>query len=74
MAALMAERRLAAALVSALRRPEQSDEAGGDDGFDADVALFTGELRRMLPDLVEALGGINERQPPASAPAGDAPF
>jgi recombination associated protein RdgC len=54
-------------------------EAGGDDGFDADVALFTGELRRLLPDLVEALGGINDRQPAATdeagvAPAGDAPF
>lgn len=28
-----------------------------DDGFDADVALITGELGRMLPELVEALGG-----------------
>jgi recombination associated protein RdgC len=28
-----------------------------DEGFDADVALATGELRRLLPDLVEALGG-----------------
>jgi recombination associated protein RdgC len=32
-------------------------DAGGEDGFDADIALFTGELRRMWPDLLEALGG-----------------
>jgi len=30
---------------------------GGDDGFDADVAIATGELRKLLPDLLEALGG-----------------
>lgn len=28
-----------------------------EEGFDADAALATGELRRLLPDLVEALGG-----------------
>ena len=28
-----------------------------DDGFDADVALATGELQRLIPDLLEALGG-----------------
>ena len=28
-----------------------------DSGFDADVAIATGELRKLLPDLVEALGG-----------------
>jgi recombination associated protein RdgC len=33
-------------------------DAGQDDsGFDADVAISTGELRQMLPDLIEALGG-----------------
>ncbi len=31
--------------------------AGKDDGFDADVAIATGELRKLLPDLLEALGG-----------------
>jgi len=31
--------------------------SGGDDGFDADVAIATGELRKMLPDVLEALGG-----------------
>jgi recombination associated protein RdgC len=35
-------------------------EAGGADadaGFEADVALLAGELRGLMPDLVEALGG-----------------
>lgn len=28
-----------------------------DDMFDADAALATGELRRLIPDLIQALGG-----------------
>lgn len=31
--------------------------AGQDDGFDTDMAIATGELRKLLPDLLEALGG-----------------
>jgi recombination associated protein RdgC len=31
--------------------------AGVDAGFDADAALATGELGRLLPDLLDALGG-----------------
>jgi recombination associated protein RdgC len=38
-----------------------------DNGFDADVALSTGELRQLLPELIEALGG------PLVAEAGEAP-
>ena len=38
-----------------------------DEGFDADVAIATGELRQMLPALIEALGGLQE--PAAPAPA-----
>ena len=30
---------------------------GKDDGFDADVAISTGELQKAMPDLLEALGG-----------------
>jgi len=30
---------------------------GKNEGFDTDVALATGELRRLIPDLIEALGG-----------------
>ena len=32
-----------------------------DSGFDADVAIATGELSRLIPDLIEALGGESER-------------
>lgn len=39
----------------------EARDAGGkpskDEAFDADAALATGELRRLIPDLVEALGG-----------------
>jgi recombination associated protein RdgC len=34
---------------------ESQDE--GDDHFDADVAITTGELAKLIPDLIEALGG-----------------
>jgi recombination associated protein RdgC len=30
---------------------------GGDEGFDADAAIATGELRQLIPDLVGALDG-----------------
>jgi len=37
---------------------EGQDKSGkGDNGFDADVAITTGELGKLIPDLVEALGG-----------------
>jgi recombination associated protein RdgC len=44
----------------------QKDEGG----FDADVALFTGELKLLIPELIEALGGPQQRaEPAAGAPA-----
>jgi len=39
---------------------------GKDDGFDADVAISTGELGKLLPDLIDALGG---ELPAQAAPA-----
>ena len=39
---------------------------GKDRGFDADVAISTGELRLMMAALIEALGGLHQRQ--ASGP------
>ena len=42
-----------------------------EGGFDADVALFTGELRLLIPELMAALGGLQERgaATPALSPA-----
>jgi recombination associated protein RdgC len=46
-----------------------------DDGFDTDVAITTGELRQLLPALVEALGGLQQQTaaapPPPAAVADD---
>jgi recombination associated protein RdgC len=36
---------------------EQAVYDDRDDVFDTDFALMTGELRKLLPDVVEALGG-----------------
>ncbi|MEY4138297.1 MAG: hypothetical protein RLZZ371_479 [Pseudomonadota bacterium] len=35
----------------------EGTSTGKDDGFDADVAIATGELQKALPALLEALGG-----------------
>lgn len=36
---------------------EQAEHDDRDDIFDADFAMMTGELRKLLPDVIEALGG-----------------
>lgn len=33
------------------------DKKGGDDAFEADAAIATGELGKLIPDLIDALGG-----------------
>lgn len=35
----------------------EKTSTGKDDGFDADVAIATGELCKLIPDLLDALGG-----------------
>ncbi len=45
-------------------------QAPDDQGFDTDVAIATGELTKLIPDLVEALGG--EGRGVGEAPAGAA--
>lgn len=30
-----------------------------DDAFDADMAIMTGEMSKLIPDLIDALGGVN---------------
>lgn len=42
------------ALLDGVFETERGDAA---DAFDADAAIFTGELRQLIPDLLDALGG-----------------
>ncbi len=62
---------------------DAANQGKDEGGFDADVAIATGELRQLLPALVEALGGVHERAaqsmpaisaPPAEGPATRAPW
>lgn len=50
---------------------EGSGQSDADGGFDADVAITTGELRGLLPDLIEALGGPLDEA--AAAPSASTP-
>lgn len=38
---------------------DQAEGSGHDDVFDTDFAIMTGELRKMLADVVKVLGGEN---------------
>ena len=42
-----------------------------DSGFDADVAIATGELCKLLPDLIAALGGEGRTELAATGAKGD---
>ena len=44
--------------VDVIRESEEGQAQNDDERFDADFTLMTGELRRMMADLVVALGGI----------------
>ena len=50
----------------------QEKKGEGDGGFDADVAIMTGELGQMIPDLVDALGGWLDPAQPQPMPAAGA--
>ena len=51
-----------------LEGPGRDANAGDEGGFDANVAISTGELRQLLPDLIDALGGLQPRDAAAAAP------
>ena len=50
-----------------------SSKSRDDDPFDANAAIATGEMSRMIPDLIEALGGempaFGQQAPKAEAPS-----
>ncbi|MBA4741773.1 MAG: recombination-associated protein RdgC [Azoarcus sp.] len=55
---------------------ERIEDAGADDAqalFDAGFALMTGELARLLPALMDALGGELEAEQPAGTATPGAP-
>ena len=60
---------------------EESAQDKEEDRFDTDVALATGELGALIPDLIDALGGeaepgdleVNAAPPPATTAAAKVP-
>ncbi|MFG6439420.1 recombination-associated protein RdgC [Roseateles sp. LKC17W] len=52
---------------------EGRPEASGDEAFDADMALATGELSGLIPALIEGLGGEHDFAAGGTAPAAAAP-
>lgn len=51
---------------------EGQDKPGKDEAFEADAAIATGELSRLIPDLIHGLGGEHDFLA-AAAPAALAP-
>jgi recombination associated protein RdgC len=48
---------------------EGRPDVSGDEAFDADLALATGELGRLVPALIEGLGGEHDFAAAGTAPA-----
>ena len=48
-------------------------KAGKDESFDADAAIATGELNRLIPELIDALGGEQTIGDPAAPGAAQTP-
>ena len=48
-------------------------KAGKDESFDADAAIATGELNRLIPELIDALGGEQTIGDPAAPGAAKTP-
>ena len=46
--------------VAVIRQGENAQAQNDDERFDADFMLMTGELRGLITDLVEALGGLQD--------------
>jgi recombination associated protein RdgC len=44
--------------VDVIRETEDGQAQNDDERFDADFTLMTGELQRMMADLLDALGGL----------------
>lgn len=63
---------LAIKSVKPLEILKESATRNDDERFDSDFALMTGELAKLLADLVEALGGEADAIAPAPQPAADA--
>ena len=46
---------------------EGGSKPKADEAFDADASIATGELGRLIPDLIDALGGEHQPGVPALA-------